>query len=67
MLRMMEPELEEDFKPGQKKRVGSREMLEEQKMRHKLKQVQILNKYYVSDSTSGFFPGEKRCEERNPG
>merc|ERR1711925_23080 len=38
MLRMMEPELEEDFKPGQKKRVGSREMLEEQKMRHKLKQ-----------------------------
>ena len=45
MLRMMEPELEEDFKPGQKKRVGSREMLEEQKMRHKLKQVQILSKY----------------------
>jgi len=38
MLRMMEPELEEDFKPGQKKRQGSREMLEEQKMRHKLKQ-----------------------------
>ena len=37
---MMEPELEEDFKPGQKKRQGSREMLEEQKMRHKLKQVQ---------------------------
>merc|ERR1719239_989048 len=28
----------EDFKPGQKKRQGSREMLEEQKMRHKLKQ-----------------------------
>merc|ERR1719273_2778068 len=38
MLRMMEPQLEEDFKPGQKKRQGSREMLEEQKMRHKLKQ-----------------------------
>ena len=44
MLRMMEPELEEDFKPGQKKRQGSREMLEEQKMRHKLKQVQSLQK-----------------------
>ena len=44
MLRMMEPDLEEDFKPGQKKREGSREMLEEQKMRHKLKQVQSFNK-----------------------
>ena len=44
MLRMMEPELEEDFKPGQKKRQGSREMLEEQKMRHKLKQVQRFKK-----------------------
>merc|ERR1719234_2979491 len=29
MLRMTEPELEEDFKPGQKKREGSREMLED--------------------------------------
>ena len=47
MLRMMEPELEEDFKPGQKKRAGSREMLEDQKMRHKLKQVQIFNKYFL--------------------
>ena len=42
MLRMMEPQLEEDFKPGQKKRQGSRELLEEQKMRHKLKQVLVL-------------------------
>ena len=42
MLRMMEPQLEEDFKPGQKKRQGSRELLEEQKMRHKLKQVRSL-------------------------
>ena len=47
MLRMMEPELEEDFKPGQKKRQGSREMLEEQKMRHKLKQVQNFKKIQV--------------------
>ena len=39
---MMEPELEEDFKPGQKKRQGSRELLEEQKMRHKLKQVRSI-------------------------
>ena len=42
MLRMMEPQLEEDFKPGQKKRQGSRELLEEQKMRHKLKQVRSI-------------------------
>ena len=39
MLRMMEPALEEDFEPGKKKRMGSKELLEEQKMRHKLKQV----------------------------
>ena len=47
MLQMMEPELEEDFKPGQKKRQGSGEMLEEQKMRPKLKQVQRLKKIHV--------------------
>ena len=47
MLRMMEPELEEDFKPGQKKRQGSGEMLEEQKMRPKLTQVQRLKKIHV--------------------
>jgi hypothetical protein len=41
MLRMLEPEVEEGFEPGKKKRTGSRELLEEQKMRHKLKQVKI--------------------------
>ena len=66
MLRMMEPELEEDFKPGQKKREGSREMLEEQKMRHKLKQVQRLKKKIVLNSYR-YFSGEKRCKKRNPG
>ena len=63
---MMEPELEEDFKPGQKKREGSREMLEEQKMRHKLKQVQRLKKKIVLNSYR-YFSGEERCKERNPG
>merc|ERR1719233_1884062 len=38
MLRMMEPKIEEGFEPFKKKRQGSKEMLEEQKMRHKLKQ-----------------------------
>merc|ERR1712059_228819 len=38
MLRMLEPKVEEDFEPFKKKRTGNREMLEEQKMRHKLKQ-----------------------------
>jgi len=38
MLRMMEPKVEEGFEPGKKKREGSKEMLEEQKLRHKLKQ-----------------------------
>ena len=66
MLRMMEPELEEDFKPGQKKRQGSRELLEEQKMRHKLKQVQRFKKRFVLYSYS-YFSGEKRCEEGDPG
>lgn len=54
MLRMMEPELEEDFKPGQKKRQGSREMLEEQKMRHKLKQVQNFKKIHVTKHRVSF-------------
>merc|ERR1719186_632492 len=38
MLRMMEPKIEEGFEPFKKKREGSKEMLEEQKLRHKLKQ-----------------------------
>merc|ERR1711892_1017237 len=38
MLRMMEPKIEEGFEPFKKKRQGSKEMLEEQKLRHKLKQ-----------------------------
>jgi len=38
MLRMMEPKVEEDFEPLKKKRFGSKELLEEQKLRHKLKQ-----------------------------
>ena len=66
MLRMMEPELEEDFKPGQKKRQGSREMLEEQKMRHKLKQVQRFKKK-IALYLCGYFSGKKRCKKRNPG
>merc|ERR1712142_1336954 len=38
MLRMMEPKIEEGFEPLKNKRQGSKEMLEQQKMRHKLKQ-----------------------------
>ena len=42
MLKMMEPEVEEDFNPGQKRRVGNKDLLEEQKMKHKLKQVMLV-------------------------
>lgn len=38
MLRMMEPKIEDDFDPFVKKRIGNRDLLEQQKMRHKLKQ-----------------------------
>ena len=38
MLRMMEPNIEEDFKPFEKKRTGDKSLLEEQKLRHKVKQ-----------------------------
>merc|ERR1719219_3153875 len=38
MLRMLEPSIEESFDPMVKKRVGKKDLLEEQKMRHKLKQ-----------------------------
>merc|ERR1719203_677673 len=38
MLRMMEPKIEESFDPMVKKRVGKKDFLEEQKMKHKLKQ-----------------------------
>jgi len=38
MLRMLEPKIEEDFEPFKKKRTGNRDLLEEQKLRHKLKQ-----------------------------
>ena len=65
MLRMMEPQLEEDFKPGQKKRQGSRELLEEQKMRHKLKQVRSLLVFMSMDEFDNL-AGEERCQERDP-
>ena len=38
LLRMLEPEIEDNFDPFVKKRVGKKDLLEEQKMRHKLKQ-----------------------------
>ena len=38
MLRMLEPKIEEDFKPFEKKRTGDKTLLEEQKLRHKIKQ-----------------------------
>ena len=36
---MLEPEIEEGFRLGEKKRKGDKTMLEEQKLRYKLKQV----------------------------
>ena len=38
MLQMMEPKIEDDFDPFVKKRVGKKDVLEVQKMKHKLKQ-----------------------------
>ena len=66
MLRMMEPQLEEDFKPGQKKRQGSRELLEEQKMRHKLKQVRSLLVFMSSVKKIDNLAGKEGCQERDP-
>merc|ERR1712098_246323 len=37
MLRMLEPKIEEDFEPFKKKRTGNRDLLEEQKLKHKRK------------------------------
>jgi hypothetical protein len=33
MLRMLEPKIEEDFRPFEKKRTGDKALLEEQKLR----------------------------------
>ena len=38
MLRMLEPKIDEDFRPFEKTRTGDKTLLEEQKLRHKVKQ-----------------------------
>ena len=59
---MMEPELEEGFVPGVKKRSGDKDLLEEQKMRHKLKQVRsliiLINMIILFSGTEGSQEGD---------
>jgi len=63
MLKMMEPEVEEDFNPGQKRRVGNKDLLEEQKMKHKLKQERKGARKEIRQDNA-FLAGQKAKEAR---
>ena len=63
MLRMMEPKIEESFDPMVKKRVGKKDLLEEQKMRHKLKQEKKGARKEIRQDTA-FLASQKMREQR---
>ena len=63
MLRMMEPKIEEDFDPMVKRRTGNRELLEQQKMRHKLKQEKKGARKEIRQDTA-FLATERFREQR---
>ena len=63
MLRMMEPKIEEDFDPFVKKRVGKKDLLEQQKMRHKLKQEKKGARKEIRQDTA-FLASQKWKEQR---
>jgi len=63
MLRMMEPKIEDGFEPFKKKRVGNRDMLEEQKLRHKLKQERKGARKEIRQDTA-FIASQKMKEEK---
>jgi len=63
MLRMMEPKVEDDFDPFKKKRTGNRDMLEEQKMRHKVKQERKGARKEIRQDTA-FLASEKAKDAR---
>merc|ERR1719153_528365 len=64
MLRMMEPKIEEGFEPFKKKRQGSKEMLEEQKMRHKLKQERKGARKEIRQDTAFLASQKMKDQER---
>jgi len=63
MLRMMEPKVEDDFDPFKKKRTGNRDLLEEQKMRHKVKQERKGARKEIRQDTA-FLATEKAKDAR---
>ena len=63
MLRMMDPKIEESFDPMVKKRVGKKDLLEEQKMRHKLKQEKKGARKEIRQDTA-FLANQKMREQR---
>ena len=63
MLRMMEPKIEESFNPFTKKRSGNKELLEQQKMRHKLKQERKGARKEIRQDTA-FLASQKMKEAR---
>ena len=63
MLRMLEPSVEESFDPMVKKRVGKKDLLEEQKMRHKLKQEKKGARKEIRQDTA-FLANQKMREQR---
>ena len=63
MLRMMEPKIEDDFDPFVKKRVGKKDLLEQQKMRHKLKQEKKGARKEIRQDTA-FLASQRMKEQR---
>ena len=63
MLRMLEPSIEDSFDPMVKKRVGKKDLLEEQKMRHKLKQEKKGARKEIRQDTA-FLANQKMREQR---
>ena len=63
MLKMLEPKIEEDFDPFVKKRVGKKDVLEQQKMRHKLKQEKKGARKEIRQDTA-FLANQKMKEQK---
>ena len=63
MLKMMEPKIEEDFDPFVKKREGKKDVLEAQKMKHKLKQEKKGARKEIRQDTA-FLASQRMREQR---
>merc|ERR1719468_154269 len=62
MLKMLEPKIEEDFDPFVKKREGKKDVLEAQKMKHKLKQEKKGARKEIRQDTA-FLASQRMREE----